>query len=150
MRIKYALIAEPPAEEPPNTVDVSVEVPERSVRDFPYRRQKPGSPLCVLMRRANHLGEINDNWLARYSVYENIEFVEVSVDEPRMRQSHDEIQELRIQSAWGGDIRNLASSQEIIGWLRRNQERTYKGKASMYSMTMQCLAWSMGLGTGYP
>jgi hypothetical protein len=53
------------------------------LEDFGHVAQKKveaaASPLCILVRSADHLGEINDNRLSRF-LYEDIEFIKIAVD----------------------------------------------------------------------
>ena len=48
------------------------------------------------MGRADHLGEIDDNRFTRRPSNKDVEFVEITVDQPRVSEPNYEIHELRI------------------------------------------------------
>lgn len=48
------------------------------------------------MGRADHLREINDNWIAGISADEDIELVVVAMDKASLRQTNNDVHELRV------------------------------------------------------
>ena len=54
-------------------------------------------PLCILVRGTNHLREINDDRFAIIAANEDVEFVEVAMYEPRLREPDDKIHKLRVK-----------------------------------------------------
>lgn len=60
------------------------------------------SLLCILVARANHLRKVNHHRLVRLASDKNVELVEIAMDQPRVREVHDERHELRIELAWVG------------------------------------------------
>jgi len=57
------------------------------------------SPFSIFVRGANHLREIDDDGFAVTAANENVEFVEITVYQPSMREPDDEIHQLRIEFA---------------------------------------------------
>ncbi len=55
------------------------------------------SPLCIFVRGTNHLREINHDRFAVTTANEDVEFVEVTVYESRMRETDDEIHQLGVE-----------------------------------------------------
>lgn len=51
-------------------------------------------PLCVLVRGANHLREVDDDGVARLAADQDIELVEVAMDEPYAGKTDDHIHQL--------------------------------------------------------
>ena len=67
-------------------------------------------PFCIFVRRADHLREVNDDGLTRLPADEDVELVEVAVDEPGVCEADDEVHQLRVECAWGGNIGNLSTA----------------------------------------
>ena len=66
-------------------------------------------PFCVLMRRADHLREVDNHRLPAVPPDEDVELVEVAVDEPRAREAYDEVHELRVQLSGRRQVRHLTA-----------------------------------------
>ena len=54
------------------------------------------APLGILMGRADHLWEINDNWIAGITADEDVELVEVAMDKASLCQADNDVHELRV------------------------------------------------------
>ena len=100
--IDAALVAEPPPKEPPDALHVTVEVPatrhnlaldgkwrvlgsrRRELRGGPVRpcSRKIHVPFRVLVRRAHHLREVDNNRLPCNPVDKNIKLIKVSMNQP--------------------------------------------------------------------
>ena len=138
--IDIALVAEPAPEEPPDAFYVAIEVPEtvagsettapqlsalgkrvddprggRGARWGGTHRTTMHAPFCILVRRADHLREVDDDRLPAVPSDEDVELVEVAVDEPRTREAHDEVHERRVQRAGGRHVGNLAAETQARG-----------------------------------
>ncbi len=49
---------------------------------------------CVGVRCADHLWEVDDDRFTRLAFYEDIEFVEIAVDKPRVGEADNKVHEL--------------------------------------------------------
>ena len=56
-------------------------------------------PFCILVRRADHLWEVDDDGLARVASDEDVELVEVAMDEPSAGEADDEVHQFGIERA---------------------------------------------------
>jgi len=52
------------------------------------------APLCVLMRCADHLGEVDDDWVPCLAGDEDVELVIIAVDQASMCESNDDIHQI--------------------------------------------------------
>jgi hypothetical protein len=71
-----------------------------------------GSPFCIFMRRANHLREINHDRLAVAATNEDIEFVEITVYESRMRKPDDKVHQSGVEITRRRHMVNLAPNSQ--------------------------------------
>jgi len=99
--IQIALVTEPPSKECANAFDVTIEVPlsRMPLSIWSPRYPEPlsnNAPFRVRVRGANHLREVDNDRLSRGPTYQNVEFVEVSVNETRSSESHYDLHERRI------------------------------------------------------
>jgi hypothetical protein len=85
-------------------------------------------PLRVLVRRADHLWEVDDDWIARLSSNQDIELVEIAVDEAGLREANNKVHESGVQLARRADVGNLTSAIKLARSGRRTVEgTTHKG-----------------------
>lgn len=116
-RIDRALILEPSPEERANAFHVPIEIPGGdeikiwSGRDLCRSGAEflGHSPFRILVRGADHLWKVDDDWLARIAANENIELVVVAVDKSGACETDNNIHKFRIQLAWRGDFIYLTS-----------------------------------------
>ncbi len=68
-------------------------------------------PFRVLVRRADHLREVDDDRLAGLAADEDVELVEVAMDEPCPCEPYDEVHQVRVQRPRGGQVGHLAAGR---------------------------------------
>ena len=84
------------------------------------------APFRVLVRRAHHLREVDNHWLAAVPPDEDVELVKVPVDEPRAREAHDEVHERRVQLAGRREVVHLPA----VAYVRTAQKDAEGGAHS--------------------
>ena len=62
------------------------------------------------MRCAHHLREVNNDGFPCFSLNEDIEFVIIAMDQARLRESNNDVHQIRVQFARVWDIRYLATT----------------------------------------
>lgn len=71
------------------------------------------------MGRADHLREVDNDWVTVFAADEDVEFIEVSVDEACARKPDNEVHKLRVEFPRRRDVRNLPTV--LQGIVRRGR-----------------------------
>jgi hypothetical protein len=112
-RVRLRFVAEATLEEGPDAGDVAVEVAVHASQDSPRRVYGGYALLGILMLGRDHLGKIDEDWLAFGLGEEDIEFVEVAVDEAGTGETDDEVHELGVERARVGDFGDLTEWEGV-------------------------------------